>query len=163
VNESLLGTHIEVLTEIELAHTDEKGDVVLDDEGNEMMVYSKQWLPAEVMRFAEADDKKKSKSGSTIKVKPGCVLLDYDDGVSIWTRLRQEQFNCKAVGSWRLDLDEIVGHAGNDEAEKFDDGEMSDESGGTATSSEDEEHGGEDDDSAEPSDSGFSGDSEDDA
>ena len=84
----------------------------LDDEGNEVMVYSKQWLPAEVAKISMGDDQKKNKASTMIKVQVGWVLLNYDDGVSLWTRLRQGQFNCTAVGSWRLDLDEAVEEGG---------------------------------------------------
>jgi hypothetical protein len=112
VNEEFVGTCIEVLTEIEEVQVDEKGKEVLDDEGNEVMVYSKQWLPAEVMKLSTGGEKKKNKTGNMVKVQVGWVLLDYDDGASLWARLRPNQFNCTAVGSWRLDLDQEAENVG---------------------------------------------------
>ena len=61
VNEEFVGRCIEVLTEIEEEQVDEAGEQ-LDGEGNEVMVYSKQWLPATVVKISKRDDKKK-KSG----------------------------------------------------------------------------------------------------
>jgi hypothetical protein len=64
VDESLVGKLIEVLSEIEEPKVGDEGKEVLDDEGDEVMVYSKQWLPAEVAKFSTGDDKKKEQGGS---------------------------------------------------------------------------------------------------
>lgn len=139
VNEEFVGRCIEVLTEIE--------EVQVDDKGDEVMVYSKQWLPATVTKISKGDDKKKNKAGTAIKVQAGWVLLDYDDGVSLWTRLNPKQFNCTALGSWRLDLDEVVeegvagGGAASEEVageEEMSEEEEGPDGGGGGRSSEDE-------------------------
>jgi hypothetical protein len=166
VDGALVGKHIEVLTEIEEPQVDKEGKEVVDDEGNEVMVYSKQWLPAEVAKISKGGDKKKNKTGTMIKVQVGWVLLDYDDGVSLWTRLRQGQFNCTALGSWRLDLDATADEGAGEEAAgeevAAEEEEMEDEGGpvgGGMGSSEDEESGSEgcagDEDETEGDDSDF--------
>ena len=80
---------------------------MLDDDGNEVLEDLKQWLPAEVKKVATGNETKKDKAGRSIRVKPGWALLNYDDGATLWTRLKQEDFNCARLGSWRLDLDEV--------------------------------------------------------
>ena len=42
---------------------------------------------------------KADKTERMIKVKADWYLLDYDDGQSIWTGLKEGQFNCFSQGS----------------------------------------------------------------
>jgi hypothetical protein len=75
VNEEFVGTCIEVLTEIEEVQVDEKGKEVLDDEGNEVMVYSKQWLPAEVMKLSTGAKRKKTRQETWSRCRSGGCCL----------------------------------------------------------------------------------------
>jgi hypothetical protein len=95
---ALIGKNLEVLTQVQEEEDDEEG-------GSPVMRYYNQWLPATVVRVSDGSDTQADRAGRQRKVKPGWFLLSYDDGESIWTRLKEEDFNCARLGSWRLDLD----------------------------------------------------------
>jgi len=85
LDEELVGRHIEVLTWVEDG-TEGEGD-------EEKMKWAKMWWPAVVVALSDGSE----------AYKKGWFKLEYDDGYIEWSKLRT--FNCRSVGSWRLNLD----------------------------------------------------------
>lgn len=98
MGEALVGLAIEVLSRLE--EMDEGED------GEEVMKFYNQWLPATVVKVSDGvNDKKQDKAGNQRRVQTGWYLLKFDHGEMIWVGLKEEKFNCAALDSWRLDLD----------------------------------------------------------
>jgi len=98
VDAELIGRHVEVLTATQIP--------VVDAAGNDSMMYGKKWLPAVINKISDGKDTKLSANKN--KIKAGWFFLEFDDGECLWTRLLESQFNCRALGSWRFDLDFLV-------------------------------------------------------
>ena len=96
--------------------------------------------------IADGTQKRANKAGSKIKAPVGSCSLVYDDGLTEWTRLREDQFNTMPIGSWRLDLGEMgrdagaassgnCGCGGNGDLESNDDDEIKSASDSSSSSS----------------------------